>query len=109
MKCRTCHRRIAPGMEAAKRVEYWVQPDTSVKVFSDSVAGLDGKLSEAAGMLESAQHSKCYWTERKRVERGGDAVLGTHPDLQARIGADPGQQFDDQEVLTSGTDSNRDH
>jgi hypothetical protein len=82
MRCRPCHRPVRPGQEARKRVEFWRQPDGSVKVFSDTVSsadGADGKLSEATGTLVAAEHSKCYFAHTKRERRAQAADPGSRP------------------------------
>ncbi len=73
-RCFLDHRVITPGQEAAKRVEYWRQGDGSVRLYSDSVSDADGNLSEAAGTLEKAAHSKCYWVDRRQAERQPDPL-----------------------------------
>lgn len=78
-RCFSCQGVIRPGMEMAKRVEFWQQPDTTVKVFGENMP--DGPLSAATGTLVRIQHQKEYWAQTKRGRRGGDAVQGTRPGL----------------------------
>lgn len=62
-----CLRMVKPGNQAARRVEFWRQDNGELLVYSDGVPGAAGKLSEAAGKLEAAQHFKCYWAEVKKL------------------------------------------
>jgi hypothetical protein len=71
-RCWLDHRVINSGQEAAKRIEYWRQPDGVLKLFSDAVPDADGKLSVATGTLEKAAHCKCYWVARRSAERQPD-------------------------------------
>jgi len=68
-RCWICHRVINPGQEAAKRIEWWAQGDGSLELFSDAVPGASGKLPEASGTLDMAEHSKCFWARRRAAER----------------------------------------
>lgn len=73
-RCWRDHRVINPGQETAKRVEHWRQGDGTLLLFSDVVNDADGKLSDAKGTLEKAEHSKCYWAARRSAERQPDAT-----------------------------------
>lgn len=68
MKCADCRRPIGSGQDALRRAEFWLQPDTSIKVFGHSMP--DGELSEATGQLVKVKHNGCYWAAWKRERRG---------------------------------------
>jgi hypothetical protein len=67
LKCSICRKPIGPGPEAARRAEYRLQGDGSVKVFGNGMPG--GPLAAAAGQLVKVSHNGCYWAARKREER----------------------------------------
>jgi hypothetical protein len=73
IKCCRCKRTIASGAEAQKAVVEYRQPDGASKIFGYMMS--DGPLGAATGQILRAWHSKCYWIERKREQRG-DAVTG---------------------------------
>lgn len=83
MRCNPCQQPIRPGAEERKRVEWHVvfneARGNEVRVFGENMP--DGPLSQATGRLLKVAHSKCYWAEWKRVNRGGDAKQGTRPGL----------------------------
>ncbi len=80
---------VAPGQQAAKRVEWWRQGDGSVKLFSDAVPDAAGKLSEATGILEKIAHSKCFWAARRAAERQPDPTA-IHASDDGKDGAPDG-------------------
>jgi hypothetical protein len=73
VRCASCHRNIAAGVEAQKMIVEYVQPDGSIKVFGYMMT--DGPITAATGQMIRGRHHKCHWVEKKR-EAKGDAVTG---------------------------------
>jgi hypothetical protein len=73
MRCVSCQRNIAAGVEAQKMIVEYRQDDTGTKIFGYMMS--DGPLSAATGRIERGWHHKCYHIARKRAARG-DAVTG---------------------------------
>lgn len=73
MKCDSCHRSIASGVDAQKMICEYRQSDATVKVFGYMMS--DGDLRHATGQLVRGWHHKCYHIVRKRAARG-DAATG---------------------------------
>lgn len=95
MKCAVCKRPFRRGVEQAKRVEYWLQPDGTTKVFGFQMP--DGPLAAATGQLVRVIHSLHYWQEHKDEARGGahaggviQAYAGEGLDRDLRDTAEPG-------------------
>jgi hypothetical protein len=73
MRCCSCKRNIAAGVDAQKMIVEYTQPDGSTKIFGYMMS--DGPLSAATGQLLRAWHFRHYHIQRKREQRG-DAVNG---------------------------------
>lgn len=73
MKCCSCKRTIAAGVDAQKMIVEYRQPDGSIKIFGYGMA--DGPLTKATGQIVKAYHHKHFHVVRKREQRG-DAVTG---------------------------------
>jgi hypothetical protein len=73
VRCTSCLRNIAAGVEAQKMIVEYRQPDGSLKVFGYMMS--DGPLAKATGQMVRGWHHKHFWVEKKREARG-DAVTG---------------------------------
>lgn len=91
MRCTSCLRNIAAGVEAQKMIVEYRQPDGTNKVFGYMMS--DGPITAATGQLMKGFHHKCYWVAKKR-EAKGNAVTG-----RVVAGAPTGYDID-QLVLT---------
>jgi hypothetical protein len=97
-RCYLDHRVITPGQESAKRVEWWDTGDGTETIFSDALPEAPG-LSQARGRLIKAAHSKCFFADRRRIERQGVAGLPDAP------GQSPGEGMPDGRAGTGRRDS----
>jgi len=79
MRCTSCQRNIAAGVEAQKMIVEYRQTDGTSKLFGYMMS--DGPLTAAAGQMVRGYHHKCYWIAKKREARGhevtGRVVAGT--------------------------------
>jgi hypothetical protein len=73
MRCASCHRNIAAGVEAQKMIVEYEQSDGSIRIFGYMMS--DGPISAATGQMVRGRHHKCFWIAKKR-EAKGDAVTG---------------------------------
>lgn len=73
MRCCSCQRNVAAGVEAAKMIVEYVQDDGTMRLFGYMMS--DGPLADASGRMVRGWHHKCYHVARKREARG-DAVTG---------------------------------
>ncbi len=73
MRCTSCQRNIAAGLEAAKMIVQYRQSDGSTRVFGFMMS--DGPLTKAVGQIVKGWHHKCWHVARKRAARG-DQVTG---------------------------------
>jgi len=73
VKCDSCHRSIASGVDARKMICEYQQRDGTAKVFGYMMPA--GPLIEATGRLARGWHHKCWHIVRKRSAKG-DAVTG---------------------------------
>lgn len=88
MKCKDCHRRVAPGQAWDTRIECWQHPDGSQHAYG---AGLDTGpcgSAPARSILVWVKHRKCFYVAARREERGHDAVLGSELAQAALRGMD---------------------
>lgn len=72
MRCRSCQRNVAAGVEAQKMIVEYRQSDGTCKVFGYMMS--DGPLSAATGQLVRGFHFKCYWIAKKREARGSSVT-----------------------------------
>ncbi len=70
MKCHTCKRAIAAGIEQRKMIAEYRQPDGTVVAFGLLMPA--GPLSQATGQILRAFHGKCFYNTRRREARAGD-------------------------------------
>lgn len=73
MKCDSCHRSIASGVDAQKMICEYQQSDGTIKIYGFMMS--DGPLNKATGRLVRGWHHKHYHQLRKRTAKG-DAVTG---------------------------------
>jgi hypothetical protein len=73
VRCTSCHRNVAAGVEAQKMIVEYRQSDGSLKLFGYMMG--DGPITAATGAMVRGWHHKCYWIQKKREARG-DAVSG---------------------------------
>lgn len=73
MRCTSCQRNIAAGVEAAKMIVAYRQDDGGTRIFGYGMS--DGTLATARGQMIKGWHHKCFHVERKRAARG-DSVSG---------------------------------
>lgn len=73
MRCTSCHRNVAAGVEAQKMIVEYRQDDGSSRLYGFMMS--DGALTSATGQMVRGWHHKCYWIAKKREARGG-AVTG---------------------------------
>lgn len=73
MRCTSCHRNVAAGVEAQKMIIEYRQADGALKLFGYMMS--DGPIASATGAMVRGWHHKCYWIAKKREARG-DAVTG---------------------------------
>ncbi len=73
MRCTSCHRNIAAGVEAQKMIVEYRQPSGELRLHGYMMS--DGPVSAATGAMVRGWHHKCYWVAKKR-EAKGNAVTG---------------------------------
>jgi hypothetical protein len=73
VRCCSCQRNVAAGVEAQKMIVEYQQSEGGSKLFGYMMS--DGPLSAATGQMVRGWHHKCYWIAKKREARGG-AVTG---------------------------------
>lgn len=73
MRCTSCLRNVAAGVEAQKMIVEYRQADGGLKLYGYMMS--DGPLSAATGAMVRGWHFKCFWIAKKREARG-DAVTG---------------------------------
>jgi hypothetical protein len=69
VRCTSCHRNVAAGVEAQKMIVEYRQSDGSSRLFGYMMA--DGALTAATGQMVKGWHHKCFWIAKKREARGG--------------------------------------
>lgn len=72
MRCTSCQRNVAAGVEAQKMIVEYQQPDGTTKVFGYMMP--DGPISKATGQMVKGFHHKCFWISKKREARGGSVT-----------------------------------
>lgn len=79
MRCCSCQRNIAAGVEAQKMIVQYMLGDGTTRFYGFMMS--DGALSSARGRMVKGWHHKCFHVERKRAARGdevtGRVVAGT--------------------------------
>lgn len=69
MRCTSCQRNVAAGVEAQKMIVEYQQGDGTSRLFGYMMS--DGPLTAATGQMVRGWHHKCYWIAKKREARGG--------------------------------------
>lgn len=69
MRCTSCQRNVAAGVEAQKMIVEYRQTEGISKLFGYMMS--DGPLSAATGQMVRGWHHKCFWIQKKRDARGG--------------------------------------
>jgi hypothetical protein len=69
MRCTSCQRSVAAGVEAQKMIVEYRQADGASRLFGYMMS--DGPLTAASGQMVRGWHHKCFWIAKKREARGG--------------------------------------